>query len=298
MNIIRPLSYPISQFPIITPKPTTKEYVLRESRLAFIPHSFLTTLLRPLSFPELPMSPYRRLFILCTIPLTPLLAQQSQQEGPAPWHEPPPSISASGSSNVKVTPDRATIRVSVQTHASTAAAAASENARKQSAVISKIRSLGFSNDQISTTDYTVEPQYRYEQNKAPVVAGYNVTNTIVVDIHDVKQVGPVIDAALGNGANMISSLDFYASNTSEARRQAITEAVRKARGEAEAAAQGAGGTLGKVLDITVNGDYQQPPRPMFAKSMAPAADMATPINPGQETVTVTVFTRWTFQPSR
>ncbi|HXC24940.1 MAG TPA: SIMPL domain-containing protein [Gemmatimonadaceae bacterium] len=231
----------------------------------------------------------RHLIILCAIPST-LFAQGT----PAGQGSPPPAISSSGQAQIKITPDRATIRISVQTHGSTAVGAASANAKKQNAVVSAICQLGFTNEQLSTTDYNVEPQYRYEQNKDPVLTGYTVTNTIVADIQDIKRVGQVIDAALGSGANMISSLDFYASNTSEARRQAIADAVTKARGEAEAAAKAAGGTLGNVLEITVGGDYQQPPRPMFAKSMAANADMATPINPGQETLNVTVFTRWSF----
>lgn len=241
----------------------------------------------------------RSLFVLCALPFTTLLAQQVAPSGPGgegPPHEPPASISSSGRSDVKITPDRATIRISVQTHGSTAAGAGSENAKKQSAVISKLHALGFPNEQISTTDYNVDPQYRYEQNKDPVLTGYIVTNTIVVDIHDVKQVGPVIDAVLSSGANMVSSLDFYASNTQEVRRRAIADAVSNAHGEAEAAAKGAGGTLGKVIEISVGSDYQQPPRPMFAKAMAASADVATPINPGQETLTVTVFTRWAFLP--
>jgi uncharacterized protein len=239
----------------------------------------------------------RSLTILSIVPFATLPAQQNTTPYPNdPFHAPPASILTSGQSDIKVTPDRATIHISVQTYASTAASAATANAKKQSAVVSSIHELGFSNDQISTSDYTVEPQYRYEQNKDPVLTGYTVTNTVIIDIHDIKQVGQVIDAALGNGANMISSLDFYASNTSEARRQAINEAVSKARGEAEAAATAAGGKLGNVVEITVGGEAPQPPRPMFAKAMAPN-DVATPINPGEETLTVTVFTRWDFIPS-
>jgi uncharacterized protein YggE len=238
----------------------------------------------------------RRLAMLCAVPVSALSAQNPGPSGP--FREPPPSITASGRSEVKVTPDRATIRISVQTKASTAAAAASSNATKQNAVIAALRKIGIPNERLSTTDYTVEPNYRYEQNKEPTLVGYVVTNTIVADIQDTKQVGPVLDAALGAGANMISSLDFYASNTTDARKQAIADAVAKARSEADAAARAAGGTLGGVIDIDIGGDYAPPPRPMYAKTMA-SADMAaaTPINPGQQTLTVVVSTRWQFIPS-
>jgi uncharacterized protein len=124
-----------------------------------------------------------------------------------------PQIVATGRGEVKVSPDRATIQVSVQTRATTAAAAAAENANKQQAVLSALRALGLGNDQLSTINYNVYPEQRYEQGKEPVIVAYNVTNTILVDVRKLTQVGPVIDAALAHGANMITSLQFYASNT-------------------------------------------------------------------------------------
>lgn len=236
-----------------------------------------------------------RLFLLASLPLTALSAQGG--DAPSSFRLPPPSISASGHSEVRVTPDRATIRISVQSRASTAAVAASDNANLQTSVINSLQKQGLSNKDISTADYTVEPNYRYSPNKAPVVTGYTVTNTIIADIHNIGRVGEVIDAAISSGANLISSLEFYASNTSVARSQAIVKAVENARTEADAAARGAGGTLGGLLDLNIGSDYQPPPRPVMMRTMA-ATDAAapTPISPGEQTLTVTVFTRWLFLP--
>jgi len=153
-----------------------------------------------------------------------------------------------GRGEVKVSPDRATIQISVQTRASTAAAAAAENANKQQAVLAALRALGLGNDQLSTINYNVYPEQRYEQGKEPVVVAYNVTNTILAEVRKLSQVGPVIDAALSHGANMIASLQFYASNTEAARRTAIATAIEKARADAEAAARAARGTLGTLLE--------------------------------------------------
>ena len=61
-----------------------------------------------------------------------------------------PQIAVTGRGEVKVSPDRATIQVSVQTRAATAAAAASENATKQQSVLTALRALGLENDQLST----------------------------------------------------------------------------------------------------------------------------------------------------
>lgn len=238
---------------------------------------------------------FKSLVLICVLPLT-LYAQDPMNA----HREPPPAISVSSVSDVKVTPDRATINISVQTKHETAAGAASENARKQTAVIAAIKALGFKDDQISTVNYNVSPAYRYEPNRDPILTGYTVTNTVVVEVRDLKQVGPVIDAALSNGANLISSLDFYAANTDAARQDAISKAVAKARAEAQVAAKASGGSLGNLLELNINADFPNPPIPMYAKVANMARDMAesTPINPGDQTVRVTVHTRWRFTPGQ
>jgi uncharacterized protein len=209
-----------------------------------------------------------------------------------------PQIAVTGRGEVKVSPDRATIQISVQTRGSTAAAAAAENANKQQAVLAALRALGLGNDQLSTINYNVYPEQRYEQGKEPVIVAYNVTNTILADVRKLTQVGPVIDAALSHGANMITSLQFYASNTEAARRTAIGTAIEKARADAEAAARAAHGTLGTLLEINIGAYSPPPPRPMMMMARKDAAQDSTPINPGEETLAVEVSTRWKFLPAQ
>jgi len=155
--------------------------------------------------------------------------------------------------------------------------------------------LGLGADQISTINYSVYPEQRYEPNKEPVITAYNVTNTISVDVKKLSEVGPVIDASLKNGANMITSLQFYASNTDEARRTAIASAIQKARLDADAVARAAGGTISGLLEVNVGAYYAPPPRPIAMLRTTAAADQTqTPINPGDQTVSVDVTTRWRF----
>ncbi len=205
-----------------------------------------------------------------------------------------PQIAVTGRGEVKVSPDRATIQIAVQTRATTAAAAATENANKQQSVLSALKALGFGNDQLSTINYNVYPEQRFDPGKDPLVIGYNVTNTILVDVRKLNQVGPAIDAALSHGANMINSLQFYASNTETARRAAIASAVEKARLDADAAARAAGGSLGGLIEINVGAYSPPPPRPLMMARVAVAQADNTPINPGEETLSVEVSTRWKF----
>ena len=221
---------------------------------------------------------------------TPLMSQQSVTIPSIP------QIAVAARAEVKVVPDRANIQISVQTRAATAAAAAAENAQKQKSVIDALRALKIDAKDISTAGYNVYPEQRYEPNREPVVVGYNVTNTLVVELKSIDLVGRAIDAALANGANMINSLQFYASNTEGARQEAIAMAVRKARTDADAAARAAGGTITGLLEISVGAYYAPPPRPMevMVRATASAPVMNTPISAGDQTVAVDVSTRWSF----
>ena len=205
-----------------------------------------------------------------------------------------PVIVTSAQGESRVTPDRATILIGVQTQGRTAAQASAENARKQKAVIAALVAKGIGADQISTTEYNVYPQQTFEPNKgdtAPRIVGYNVTNTVRVEVRKVDHVGELIDAALGNGANTINSLDFFASNQDQARREALARAVQRARGDAQALAEAAGGRLGDLLELSAGPQYT-PPRPVQFR--AAVAETATPISPGEETLSVTVSARWRY----
>jgi uncharacterized protein YggE len=205
-----------------------------------------------------------------------------------------PQISIATHEEVRVTPDRATIQISVQTKAPTAAAAANENASKQAAVIKSLRTLGLEDDQISTINYNIYPEQQYEPNKEPIVVGYNVTNTLSVEVRKLSQIGSIIDATVSKGANMVTSLQFFASNTEEARRTAISSAVQKARLDAQAAARAASGTIGELLEIIIGPYSAPPPRPMMRVTTAMADQAQTPINPGEQTLSVDINTRWQF----
>ena len=144
----------------------------------------------------------------------------------------PPQISTSATGEAKVQPDRATIQFAVETRAATAAKAGADNARRQQAVIDAIKKLGLADGQVSTSGYSVAPEMRYD-GKQPQVVGYVARNVIQANVRRIDQVGALIDAALGAGANVVSSLRFYSSKADEGRRVALADAVAKARSDAE-----------------------------------------------------------------
>lgn len=227
--------------------------------------------------------------------VAPLAAQQDAIRTPER-----PSISVSAQGSTRITPDRATIQIGVLSRGASASAASAENARVAQRIIAAIKAVGIGADQISTVNYSVNPEYRHIENRSPEITGYTVHNTVVVDVRQIDQVGRVIDASLGAGANMINSLDFYASNTENARRAALAAAMEKARLDAEVIARAAGGTLGGLAEASV-GAYMIPMRRENVQMMRGDVAMApppTPVEPGTELLSVQVMTRWYFVGAR
>ena len=208
-------------------------------------------------------------------------------------------VSTNAVGEARVTPDRATVFVGVQSRASTAAGAGADNARRQRAILDTLRALGISGDRVSTANYNVSPEMQYSPGGAtpPKITGYTVTNTVRAEVLKLEDVGRVIDAALAKGANEISSLQFFSSKADSARRAALATAVANARTDAEALARAAGGTLGQLLELSTN---EPPIRPMqeMAMGRVAMAQTKTPIEPGQQTVTAIVYARWAFVPAR
>lgn len=219
-----------------------------------------------------------------------LRAQQAVSSSPVP------QIVTSGQGEAKIAPDRARIEISVQTRAQTAAAAGADNARKQKAVLDALRKMGFGSDQLSTVNYNLYPEMQYDkEGQTSRVVGYTAMNTVRVEVRDLSLVGKAIDAALAAGANVISSLTFYAQTTDEARRSALSTAVARARADAEAIAKAAGGSLGSLLEISTGEMHVPMPmnKVMMRAQMANGAE-TTPIDPAEQTISAYVTARWMF----
>jgi len=216
-----------------------------------------------------------------------------------PTVQPPAQVVTSATGEATLIPDRGIITFAVEERAPTASAAGAQNARLQAAVIAALRAKGVVREHITTSGYFVGPDEQYPKGERKLV-GYIARNSVVVDVQNLDQVGALIDAALGAGANSIGGLQYYSTNFEAVRRSALESAVTKARADAEVMARAAGGSLGAPLEITANNTGI--PRPMLQQVVltgrAMSADVETPVSVGEQKVTVMVTTRWVFVSAR
>src|SRR5688572_10498065 len=115
-------------------------------------------------------------------------------------------VTVAGEALTKVEPDAAVVVLSVVTQNTQAITAQQENARKSEAVAAAIKNTAGPNAEIKTSDYSLQPQYDYRDNRLPKIVGYNARNSVIVTMGELKNVGAVIDAAFTAGANSIDNV--------------------------------------------------------------------------------------------
>ncbi|HYW13202.1 MAG TPA: SIMPL domain-containing protein [Longimicrobium sp.] len=227
---------------------------------------------------------------LAAVGLAVVADSAAAQQQPAQARE--QSIRVTGVGEARAKPDQAIGDFGVETLAATAQQAAAENAQRMQRVIEALVRAGVPRDRIETRDYNVYPDYDPQprpDTSEPRIRGYRVSNTVSVTLDDIERVGTVIDAALGAGANRVNGVRFGLRDPQAFRQRAIDDAVRRARSDGEALANALGLSLGMVREAyTADVGTVQPVMMERLQMSDAAANMATPINPGEQTVRATV----------
>jgi uncharacterized protein YggE len=186
---------------------------------------------------------------------------------------------------VSATPDQAILLLAVQTQATSATKASSDNAAAMSSVMDALVSAGISKSAIQTVSYSLTPVYENKQDQtAPRVLGYLARNAIQVTITDFSIVGKVLDAAISAGVNEVQGVMFTLSPSafSAIERQASQLAIKDADANAKAIASSLGVTLLGPISVSPAYTYQ----PIIERLGASSAQ--TPIQPGSLQVTANV----------
>jgi uncharacterized protein len=157
-----------------------------------------------------------------------------------------PQIMTNGRGEARITPDRATVLVAIETRGGSAADATGANNKATAATIKAVKAATSAGDIVTTESFTVGRDYDNKGHPTNFVA----RNSIRSQLQNIAEVGQVIDAALSAGATQIMPVQFTGSRTADARREAVRAAVVEARLDAESMAEAAGGTLGKLLRLS------------------------------------------------
>ena len=204
----------------------------------------------------------------------------------------PSGIHVSGEASAVATPDIAYVSSGVQTDAGTAQDAQSRNNETMDKVIAAIKATGIADNDIKTTGLSVSPIYQ----SGNTISGYRATNTVRVTVNDIKQAGPVLDAAINAGANNAGNISFSIKDQTGYYQQALARAVQQARQKGDALASAMGASIVSVQSVEEESSVAAPRFEAAAPRAANVAAMApTPVQPGELTVTAKVRVVYTFR---
>jgi uncharacterized protein YggE len=192
-------------------------------------------------------------------------------------------LTASG--DVTRVPDLAVITAGVVTRAPTAGGAMQQAAERMQRVHAALKAAGLEDRDIQTSNISLNPDYRYEENQPPRIAGYSATNQLTVRFRDIASAGKILDALVAQGANQIGGPILTIDKPESALDEARTKAVANGRARAELYARSLGLRIVRVVSVSENaGEYPvPPPRPMMAAARE-AAD--TKIEAGEQKLQV------------
>ncbi len=201
------------------------------------------------------------------------------------------TINVSGTCEISVPADVGYIQMGVETQDKDVKDAQEENAEAMQNIIDAVMELGLTEDDITTSNYSIYPYYNYNDgSRSEEPDYYIISNTVKLRVKDLDILGDVIDIAAENGANRAYSIYFDAEDTvasqDDALQKAVEDALRKANLIAEAA------------DVKVIGIQQISDQTYYSTGYYDyaRADMAmeeaaysTPIMSGQVSVTANVY---------
>lgn len=201
-------------------------------------------------------------------------------------------IAVTGQGRVTGVPDTLTLDLGVAVLRDTVEEATGEAGRLADAMIAALTNTGVAEEDIQTSNYSIYPEWDY-RDETQTLRGYRVTNTVTVKIRELERAGEIIDAATASGGDdvVVNGLSFSIEDNDQLLELARANAWNDAEGKARQLAQLAGVELGAPVEIVESVGVSPTPIP-YREFEEAAADMATPIQPGQQEVTVTLNVRF------
>lgn len=195
-----------------------------------------------------------------------------------------------GEGKIDVVPDTAQVNVGIiVSNAASVEDAQSQINQTNNAIVSAMQNLGITDEDISTSNYSINPDYNYDSG-ANEITGYSGNASLLIKVRSLDVLPQVIEQATANGANQILGTSFVIDKPEEYREQARNAAIENAQQQAKELADRLNIRLGKVTNIVESSGGNVPPIPMYDRALSVAEGYGGSANlqPGSQTITSTV----------
>jgi uncharacterized protein len=202
-----------------------------------------------------------------------------------------PSLSVVGESEKEIPADEAKISVAIENTASDATIASKTNAEKMDKIISALKSSGLTNENMSTTNYEIKPNYDNANDNYDKIISYTATNKMLLTTSAHANISFYVDLAVKNGANRVEQIEFTSSKKvlNENFNELLKEAFINGKQKAEALSATAGFIVNGVKRIDIAaGDGFIPQSFKIGQNNLDTQKTPTPIIPKDNRMTVTL----------
>jgi len=207
-----------------------------------------------------------------------------------------PSISTVGSAEKEIPSDESRISLAVENTNANANTARKNNADKMNTMIDVLKQAGLTDDNITTSNFQITPNYDYENNNYDRIVSYTALNKIELKTSANANISQFIDLAVNNGANRVENIDFVISKETLDKNslELLKEAFRDAKQKAQILAIEGNFTIAGVKKIDISsGVGYSPPSYFYDNYAGDAAAEKTPspstqIIPQKNKITVTL----------
>ena len=163
-------------------------------------------------------------------------------------------ITVNGTGEVRVSADTAIISLGVNARDKDVLKAQQRVNETIAAIRTALIEQGVKEENINTDFINIYPLYDYS-NDQEQLAAYNASSTLAIKVTDMESVGSLIDVCFAAGANTLNGISFSASDTEEAKTEAMKKAVTDAKKKAEILAEASGLKIIGIEIISEGGVY-------------------------------------------
>ena len=163
-------------------------------------------------------------------------------------------ITVNGTGEVRVSADTAIISLGVNARDKDVLKAQQRVNETIAAIRTALIEQGVKEENINTDFINIYPLYDYS-NDQEQLAAYNASSTLAIKVTDMESVGTLIDVCFAAGANTLNGISFSASDTEEAKTEAMKKAVTDAKKKAEILAEASGLKIIGIEIISEGGVY-------------------------------------------
>jgi hypothetical protein len=175
-----------------------------------------------------------------------------------------PMINVSGEGKVKVTPDQASISISIETKGTKAEDVKRENDKKMDAVLKFIKKSSIATEDYQTQRVSLNPNYDYDKKKHNYIA----TQSVRILLRDLSKYDGLMEGLVNEGINRIDNVEFKSSKMTQLQSDARKMAIKEAKAKAEDFVSVLGQKVGKAILISDNSQTYHPQPRMYAMKSA------------------------------